>query len=183
MPEETANFIVELVLTNPDGTVDKVPILDNQIRLLKSVLQGQFPNFLAAAVNATVVELNKLVGVATLAELEVAQLWTKQQSFDIATLVDGVNIPWDLSSEQVAQVTLAGDRTLDNPTNIVAGSTYTLMVIQDGTGTRLLNFGTAYNFGNDGDPVFSTGANKLDILSFIANPAATTLLGAYRLGF
>ena len=107
MPEESANFIVELVLTNPDGTVDKVPILDNQIRLLKSVLQQQFPNFLAAAVNATVLELNKLVGVAgTLAELENAQLWTKQQNFTIATLTDGANIPWDLATEQVLQARL-----------------------------------------------------------------------------
>lgn len=184
MPDETANFISELVDTNPDGSVDKVFILDNQLRTVKKALQGSFPNFTSNPANMTEAELNLLVGVlGPLAELAKAQQWTEQQNFQGATLVDGTNIAWDLKTEQVASVTLGGNRILDNPTNIVAGGTYVLYVLQDGTGSRLLTFGANYRWGDDGLPTLSTGVNKMDVLTFLADPSGTFLAGAYKLGF
>ena len=58
---ENAGFISELVATNPTGG-DDYSTADDHIRLLKAVLQAQFPNFGAAAVNATPAELDKLDG-------------------------------------------------------------------------------------------------------------------------
>lgn len=58
---ESAGFISELVITNPTGA-DDYATADDHLRLIKSVLQAQFPNFPATAMNATVIELNKLVG-------------------------------------------------------------------------------------------------------------------------
>ncbi|KKN64459.1 hypothetical protein LCGC14_0491470 [marine sediment metagenome] len=63
---ESASYISQLVATNPVGGVDDYATADDHLRLIKAVLQGQFPNFTAAAMNATVVELNKLVGVTAL---------------------------------------------------------------------------------------------------------------------
>lgn len=58
---EAASFISQLVNSNPTGA-DDYATADDHIRLIKAVLQLQFPNFAAAAMNATVAELNKLVG-------------------------------------------------------------------------------------------------------------------------
>jgi len=58
---ETATYITDLVSTNPLGTDSKAQG-DNHIRLLKSVLQTQFPNLGSAAVTATAAELNLLAG-------------------------------------------------------------------------------------------------------------------------
>lgn len=60
---EVAQYISQLVATNPVGAVDQVAQGDDHLRLIKLVLQTQFPNLGAAAVNATAAEINKLVGI------------------------------------------------------------------------------------------------------------------------
>ena len=94
--------------------------------------------------------------------------WSKQQYIALSTLTDAASISWDLDN-QVAQVTLAGNRTLANPTNQNAGATYILIVKQDATGTRTLNYGTDYKFPAGVTPVLSTGSNDVDILTFVSD--------------
>lgn len=60
---ETGSFIFDLVITNPTGDDGKNQG-DDHIRLIKSILRSQFPNFVAAAMNATVAELNFSVGLS-----------------------------------------------------------------------------------------------------------------------
>ncbi len=68
---EAATFISQLDNTFPLGG-DPINKGDDHVRLLKSVLQSQFPNFTALAVNPTSVELNLLVGLlAAAAELNI----------------------------------------------------------------------------------------------------------------
>ena len=72
MGVETATFISQLSATNPLGT-DPISEGDNQIRLVKDVLQKQFTTLGAAAVTTTAAELNVLDGIAaglTSAELD-----------------------------------------------------------------------------------------------------------------
>lgn len=59
---EVANFISELIITNPVGPSDFVDKGDDHLRLLKEVLQGTFPNA-NAAINPTPTEFNLLVGL------------------------------------------------------------------------------------------------------------------------
>ena len=108
-----------------------------------------------------------------------AGTYTKQQAFGMTTLTDASSIAWDLSLNQVAQVTLTDNRALANPTNKVAGATYVLIVKQDGTGSRTLSFGSDYKFHLGATPTLSTGANDVDILCFItdgSNMFGTALL-------
>ena len=68
---ESATYISQLVATNPVGGVDDYATADDHLRLIKDVLQGQFPNFTADAVNVTPAELNILDGVTAVpADLE-----------------------------------------------------------------------------------------------------------------
>ena len=118
---------------------------------------------------------------SNLLDKSTAQEFTAQKGFDMATLTDGANISWNLSTAQVATVTLGGNRTLDNPTNQQAGSTYAVIVKQDATGSRTLAYGTSYKFPQSVDPVLTTTANAIDVLTFISD--GTNMLGVAQYNF
>lgn len=91
-------------------------------------------------------------------------------------LTDGVTINWDTSLGQVATVTLAGNRTLNNATNLRVG-TYILHVIQDTVGGRTLSFQRGYKFTGNVIPTLTSAANSRDMFSFVSD--GTNLYGAF----
>ena len=93
-------------------------------------------------------------------------LFAKKGYFAEQTLTDGATIDWNLSTEQVAKVTLAGNRTLNAPSNQQAGAFYSLAIIQDGTGSRTLTFNSAYKFTGATAPTLTTTASAKDIIIF-----------------
>jgi hypothetical protein len=107
--------------------------------------------------------------------------FSKQVNGPEAALVDGASISWDLSTAQAAHVTLGGNRTLANPTNMVAGGSYALKVTQDGTGSRTLAYGSAYKWAGGVAPVLSTAANAVDVLTFYSD--GTNMYGAILKAF
>lgn len=118
---------------------------------------------------------------ADTAKTDVAQEYTKAQNFNETTLTDGANIAWNLDDNQVATVTLAGNRTLDNPTNMKAGGVYILRPVQDATGSRTLAYGSAYKWPGGTAPTLTTTANAVDILTFISD--GTNMYGVSQLDF
>ena len=115
------------------------------------------------------------------AVLDVAQEWTKAQNFDATTLTDAASIAWNVEDNQVASVTLGGNRTLANPTNMKDGATYILRVIQDGTGSRTLAYGAAYKWPGGAAPTLTTTATAVDILTFVSD--GTNMYGVAQLAF
>ena len=89
--------------------------------------------------------------------------------FPEATLTDGATITWDTSVAQVAKVTLGGNRTLSEPTNSATGQFISLLVIQDGTGSRTLTWNSAYEFASDTAPTLTTTASLGDLFTFRYN--------------
>ena len=89
--------------------------------------------------------------------------------FPEATLTDGATITWDTSTAQVAKVTLGGNRTLSAPTNSATGQFISLLVIQDGTGSRTLTWNSAYEFASDTAPTLTTTASLGDLFTFRYN--------------
>ena len=88
-----------------------------------------------------------------------------------ATLTDASTIAWDCQSSPVAKVTLGASRTLGAGTNAVAGQFVSLLVIQDGTGSRTLSFNAVYEFTGDTAPTLTTTAAKGDLFVFRYNGA------------
>ena len=86
---------------------------------------------------------------------------------DIQGLTDGTNISVDFNVGQNFTVTLAGNRTLDNPTNCVAGQVGSIFITQDGTGSRTLAYGSSWDFAGGTAPVLSTDAAAVDRLDYI----------------
>ena len=94
------------------------------------------------------------------------------------TLTDGATITWDTSLGRVATLTLgAAGRTFAAPTNLKVG-TYILRVYQDATGSRTItSWNAVFKWTAAVAPVLSTGANKLDIITFFSD--GTNLYGSY----
>lgn len=104
----------------------------------------------------------------------VTNTYTAQQVPMNGALTDGTTINWDgATNGQVVAVTLAGNRTMNAPTNIQQNAMYLLRVKQDATGSRTLTWNAAYKFGTSGAPTLSTGANKVDFVSFVGGSGNT----------
>lgn len=104
---------------------------------------------------------------ADLAQKGTENSYTQAQGVEAVALTDAETIAWNVRNSQSAEVTLGGNRTLGNPTNVKKGFTYILRITQDGTGNRTLAYGSAYKFQGGFAPVLSTAANAVDILTCI----------------
>jgi hypothetical protein len=82
------------------------------------------------------------------------------------TLTDGATLNWDTSLGQVAQVTLGGNRTFAAPTNLVDGGFYSLLIIQDGTGSRTISWNAVFDFTGGSAPTLSTAAGSKDLITW-----------------
>ena len=84
---------------------------------------------------------------------------------DIVSLTDGTNISVDFNAGQNFHLTLAGNRTLDNPTNCVPGQVGSIFISQDGSKT--LAYGTSWEFIGGTAPTLTTGSAAIDRLDYI----------------
>ena len=85
------------------------------------------------------------------------------------TLTDASTISWDVGTSPVSKVTLGANRALGAATNAQTGQFVSLLVIQDGTGSRTLSFNAAYEFKDDTAPTLTTTASKGDLFVFRYN--------------
>ena len=83
------------------------------------------------------------------------------------TLTDGATISWDVSTDPIAKVTLAGNRTMAAPSNPLGSGQYiSLLIIQDGTGSRTLTWNNTFEFKDDTAPTLTTTATMSDLFTF-----------------
>ena len=87
------------------------------------------------------------------------------------TLTDGATVAWNVIDSPVAKLTMAGNRTLSAPsgTTPAAGQFISLLIIQDGTGSRVLSWNAVYEFTADTAPTLTTTASKGDLFVFRYN--------------
>ena len=85
------------------------------------------------------------------------------------TLTDASTISWNALTQPVAKVTLGGNRTLNAASGGQAGQFVSLLIIQDGTGSRTVTFNAAYEFKDDTAPTLTTTASKGDLFVFRYN--------------
>jgi len=88
-----------------------------------------------------------------------------------ATLTDASTVTWNALTQSVAKVTLGGNRTIGLASNGVAGAFISLLIIQDGTGSRTVSWNAAYEFAADTAPTLTTTANLGDLFVFRYNGA------------
>jgi len=123
-------------------------------------------NFLDSTVSIDGLATSATGTVLTLSDSNI--LFAKKGYFAEQTLsIDSSdNVAWNLSTQQVAKLTLTGNVTLSAPSNQQAGAFYSLALIQDGTGSRTVTFNSAYKFTGATAPTLTTTASAKDIIIF-----------------
>lgn len=100
--------------------------------------------------------------------------FTGTQAVSFVTLTDAATIATDASLGNNFAVTLGGNRTLGNPTNLRDGGIYNWYIKQDGTGSRTLAFGSKFKFS--GASNVSTAAGARDVIVGMYHAADDVLL-------
>lgn len=117
---------------------------------------------------------------ADTAKTDVAQSFTAAQRGAVSALTDGATITPDFAVANNFSVTLGGNRTLANPTNLVAGQSGVIKITQDGTGSRTLAFGSYWDWAGGTAPSLTTTASAVDILAYYVD--STTNITARLIG-
>lgn len=90
----------------------------------------------------------------------------------ITTLTDGATITPNFHESCNFTVTLGGNRTLANPSSLTAGQSGSIFIVQDGTGSRTLAYGSSYDFIGGTAPTLSTAANSVDRIDYIVRTSS-----------
>jgi hypothetical protein len=98
---------------------------------------------------------------------------TGTSSSNISTLTDGASITPNLAVANNFTVTLGGNRTLQNPSNITVGQSGLIFVVQDGSGSKTLAYGTYWHFPGGTDPTASTAANAVDVITYFVRTSTS----------
>jgi len=104
---------------------------------------------------------------ADTAKTDVAQTYTAGQRGEITALSDGATITPDMADSNNFSVTLGGNRTLANPSNLTAGQSGSFFITQDGTGSRTLAYGSQYDFIGGTAPTLTTTASAVDRIDYV----------------
>nr|BAR33534.1 hypothetical protein [uncultured Mediterranean phage uvMED] len=116
----------------------------------------------------SMVEINPASNAVT----DAAQSFTKAQRGSIVTLTDGATVTPDFSLGNNFTLTLGGNRTLANPTNLTAGQSGVILVLQDSTGSRTLSFGSYWKFPSGTAPTLTTTASAVDLLAYFVESSS-----------
>jgi len=138
---------------------------------LQGATSGQVELTVPAVAGSNVLTIPAATGTVVLTAE--ANTFTAGQRGEITTLTDAANIATNLADSNNFTVTLGGNRTLDNPTNIVAGQSGSIFIVQDGTGSRTLAFGSYWDFAGGTAPTLTTTANAVDRIDYIVRSSTS----------
>ena len=96
---------------------------------------------------------------------------TKGTIGEVITVSYASTITLDFRTANNFTVTLTGNTTFANPSNLAAGQSGILFIIQDGTGGRTAAFGSYWDFSDGTAPTLSTGVNAVDMIAWVARSA------------
>ena len=73
----------------------------------------------------------------------------------------------DLNRNANFKLTLSGNITLVNPANLTAGTSGSIFIVQDGTGSRTVSYGDSWDFAAGTAPTMTTAASSVDRIDYI----------------
>ena len=128
-----------------------------------------------SAVNNIVLDISGKVGVGTTVA-DASFYIAGNAAGKVVAISTAATITIDMSTANNFELTLDGNYTIGNPTNIVKGQSGFIAITQDGTGSRTVGWGTHWDFPASTPPTLSTGANSVDIVAYYAR--TTTSIAA-----
>jgi len=132
---------------------------------------------LATALTGVLKGTSGVVSVATAgtdyAGISTAQSFTAGQRGSVSALTDGATITPNFNTANNFSLTIGGNRTLANPTNLTSGQSGVIVITQDATGSRTLAYGSYWDFSGGTAPTLTTTANAVDVLVYYVNSATS----------
>ena len=104
---------------------------------------------------------------------DVAQTFTAAQRGSITTLTDGATVTPDFAASNNYILTLGGNRTIANPTNLTAGQSGSIFLVQDGTGSRTAAWGSYWDFAGGTAPTLTTTAAAVDRIDYVVRSSTS----------
>jgi hypothetical protein len=96
---------------------------------------------------------------ANIAKKDSANTFTKAQVVALSTPAFASTMTLDFSNSNSFSFTATSDFTLANPSNIVAGGVYYIIIKQDATGGRNISWGSSFKFRGLQPSISSTGGS------------------------
>jgi hypothetical protein len=110
---------------------------------------------------------------ADTAKTDAAQTFTAAQRATITTLTSGATVTPDFAASNNYTLTLDQNLTIANPTNLTAGQSGSIFLVQDGTGSRTAAWGSYWDFVGGTAPTLSTAASSVDRIDYIVRSATS----------
>ena len=108
---------------------------------------------------------------------DTATEWTATQNFNSTTLTFDATQDWDLSTNQVCQLTLTANTVFDAPTNMQDGGFYSITLIQDGTGGYTAGWDAVFKWAGGSAPTITATANAKSIITFRSDGSSMLEVG------
>ena len=103
----------------------------------------------------------------------IAETFTAAQRGTITTLTDGATVTPDFAASNNYTLTLGGNRTIANPTNLTAGQSGSIFLVQDGTGSRTASWGSYWDFAGGTAPTLTTTASAVDRIDYVVRSSTS----------
>lgn len=104
---------------------------------------------------------------ADTAKTDTGQTFTAGQRGEITTLTSGSTVTPDFADSNNFTLTLGTNVTLANPSNLTAGQSGSLFLVQDSTGSRTVTWGSYWDWAGGTAPTLTTTANAVDRVDYI----------------
>jgi hypothetical protein len=114
----------------------------------------------------------KKITVANLITAQ-ARTFTAAQRGEITTLTSGATVTPDFAASNNYSLTLDQNLTIANPTNLTAGQSGSIFLVQDGTGSRTGSWGSYWDFAGGTAPVLTTDANAVDRVDYVVRSSTS----------
>ena len=86
-------------------------------------------------------------------------------------LTDAATITANFASSRNFTLTIGGNRTMGDPSNMKPGQSGTITITQDATGSRTLGYSSKWKFPAGAVPALTTSANAVDTLHYYVESA------------
>jgi hypothetical protein len=110
---------------------------------------------------------------ATNAVTDAAQTFTAAQRATITSLTSAATVTPDFAASNNYSLTLDQNLTIANPTNLTAGQSGSIFLVQDGTGSRTAAWGSYWDFAGGTAPTLTTTASAVDRVDYVVRSATS----------
>ena len=149
------------------------------------------PTFTGTPAAPTAAQGANTTQIATTAYVQ-GEVGSSIQAYDALTAKTNANITWDNAQRGVITVltsattitpdynasnnwtcTLNHNATIANPTNLTAGQSGSIFLVQDGTGSRTVSWGSYWDFAGGTAPTLTTTASAVDRIDYVVRSSTS----------